>query len=133
MLHPLVVVRLQVAVDTTVRVLFVLATKTLPGPDARATAAGPDPEPVETELAVAKFDGLAVLPSLSTLRVLLDLLATYSVPVDGSTVCATGLVPVDAAILPLMLQPCAPWSPEATKIDCPSAAAAWKSVFSEFW
>ena len=49
------------------------------------------------------------------------------VPVEGATACATGFEPVPASISPLMLQPCAPWSPEATKIDCPSAAAAWKT------
>ena len=74
-----------------------------------------------------------MLPSLSTLMVLLALLAMYSVPVEGSTACATGSEPVLAEISPLMLQPSEPWSPEATKIDCPSVAAAWKSVFSEFW
>ncbi len=52
---------------------------------------------------------------------------------EGSTAWATGSEPVVALMAPLMLQPCDPWSPEATKIDCPSVAAAWKSVFSEAW
>ena len=88
---------------------------------------------MRTEPAVANSSGLFVFPSLSTLTVLLRLVGDVERAVDGSTACATGLEPVDATISPLMLQPCAPWSPEATKIDCPSAAAAWKSVFSELW
>lgn len=52
---------------------------------------------------------------------------------EGSTAWATGSVPVVAEISPLTLQPCAPSSPVATKMDWPSEAAASKSVFSEFW
>ena len=58
-------------------------------------------------LAVTALDAL-VPPSLSTLTVLLDLLAMYRVPVEGSTAWATGSEPVVAAIAPLMLQPCEP-------------------------
>ena len=52
---------------------------------------------------------------------------------QGSATCATGWEPVDAAVTPLTLQPSEPWSPDATKTDWPSTAAAWKRVFSEFW
>jgi hypothetical protein len=129
--QPLVVVWLHEAVETTVSeldVAFEFATKTLPTAGARATASGA--VPVVTELAAAKLDGLLVVPSLSTLSVLLDWLATYSVPVLESATCATGAVPVGAAITPLTLQPSEPWSPEATKTDWPSRAAAYNSVFS---
>ena len=80
--------------EKTVRVLPEFATNTFPADASSATASGP--VPVVTEPAVTKSDGLLVLPSLSTLTVLLDLLAMYSVPVEGSTACATGSEPVDA-------------------------------------
>ena len=63
-------------VETAVSELLEFATKTFPAVASSATASGPEPEPVDTEPAVAKFEGLLVLPSLSTLSVLLDLLAT---------------------------------------------------------
>ena len=68
---------LHVLVETAVNVLLKLATKTFPadGVDGDGVR-DPEPDPVDTEPAVAKFEGLLVLPSLSTLRVLLDLLAT---------------------------------------------------------
>ena len=130
--HPLVVVWLHVPVGKVVKELELsFATKTFPSDDASATASGA--EPVVTVPAFAKPEGLPVVPSLSTLRLLLDLLATYSVPVEESATWATGFDPVGAATAPLTLQPSEPSSPDATKTDCPSTAAAWKSVFSEFW
>ena len=83
-LQPLVVVWLHVVVENSVNVLLPeLATNTSPADESSATASGP--EPVGTEKALAKFEGSLVLPSLSTLTVLLDLFAMYRVPVDGST------------------------------------------------
>ena len=52
------------------------------------------PDPVVTAPAVAKSEGLLVVPSLSTLRVLEDSLATSAVPVVASTTWATGSDPV---------------------------------------
>ena len=58
-----------------------------------------------TAAAFPNPEGLPEVPSLSTLRLLLDLLATYSVPVDESATWATGFEPVGAATTPLTLQP----------------------------
>ena len=130
--HPEVVVWLQVLVAKVVREFVVaLATNTFPSDESRPIASGF--VPVVTEPDVAKSDGLLVVPSPSTLTVLEDLLATYTVPVEASTTWATGSDPVGAETTPLTLQPSEPWSPVETKTDCPSTAAACRSVFSEFW
>jgi hypothetical protein len=73
--HPLVFPWLQVPVGKVVSELEVpLATNTLASVVSSATASGPDP--VETEPSADALEGLPVLPSLSTLSVLEDLLAT---------------------------------------------------------
>jgi hypothetical protein len=64
---------LQLVVGMTVSVPPELATMTSFAAASRATASGP--VPVVTEPAVPKFVGLLVLPSLSTLTVLLASLA----------------------------------------------------------
>ena len=67
---------LQVLVEMTVsELLESLATNTFPAATSSATASGPEPDPVDTEAAATKSDGLLVLPSLSTLTLLLDLSA----------------------------------------------------------
>ena len=72
--QPLVVDWLQVPVENAVSELDpALATKTFPSELSRAIASGPDP--VETEAALTELEGLPLLPSPSTLTLLLDLLA----------------------------------------------------------
>src|ERR1700734_4091119 len=75
-LQPDVVDWLQVLVEITVsELLESLATNTFPAVASRTTASGPEPDPVDTEAAATKSDGLLVLPSPSTLTLLLDLSA----------------------------------------------------------
>ena len=98
-LQPLVVVWLQLAAGITVREPPALATKTFPSGASRATASGC--VPVCTEPAFTNDAGLFAFPSLITLTVLLPLLATYRVEVEGSTAWATGLEPVGRRDLPV--------------------------------
>ena len=72
-LQPVVVDWLHVAVGKTVSVLSAFATKTFP-PTRRAPWRR-GPSRCGTEPVVTKFVGLLVVPSLSTLTVLLPLLA----------------------------------------------------------
>ena len=131
--HPPVVDWLQVLVAKAVTELEPpLATNTFPSVESSVTASGPEPAGT-VATGVTALLGLPLLPSLSTLTLLEDWLATYRVPVEGSATCATGWEPVWSAVTLLTLQPSEPWSPAATKTDWPSAAAAWKRVFSELW